>query len=745
MVLLDKNIVIIYVSKFCLDVRNSKPFENKMSNHEIEKVINNCEKMYDHDEFQEGVRVTKKAMQKFPNSAEIIAWHAFFLEKTKEHQEALNQIKVAIMKDMGNKNVWKLQGAIYKEQNEYLKALQSFTMAYKKIQPGQNDVGILGELCSITLFLQQYKLNLEYTRQLVNITSRQDNVLRYAYAHYVNGDKESSLNYVKILEEHYLPSRTEEDRLFRAEVGRFHSLLLLELKKYKECIEYLDNEIYITDRITVLEHKAQCYQNLNNKENLMKTLNLLLKEYPDNGDYFAILEGFIPLDEYMTELFRIKSEYKSNYAAVRILELMDINNEQFKPLLKEHLEPLLKKGSPAIYATIADFTQDKLDVAMEIAKTIEVSISSVPIVHILFAQIYNSRKEYEKAIAEVDEGLKQNPTVVELYVTKIYSLQKSGRSKEALETAKILSELDPADKNSNNAYVRMLFRNGQIKSARLAAEPFSINAKKHPRLYKTEFNKIHFRAGRASLRGGKIDDALHFFQDILGHFDAYRNGMFAYLAWGSRRIMAIHEIFQWSLTLPNERQNAKAFASVARIFLMKGMIKELRNECNKFVTTKNEEALAYMAVAYALSGDVLLAVKCFSKLSRKFALIAHLAVDKAVKTVEVPEIVKEVINEVYKPFNEDAQGPEELLNKARGLLYTGNKEEAEKVILEAAKCEMNFRIAVDLHLFAKVEALNEGLADKVVETIHQKYPKYEIKFDNFEEDEPHAFVIRNEK
>ncbi|EAY05207.1 TPR Domain containing protein [Trichomonas vaginalis G3] len=705
-----------------------------MSAAKIDEVSKLCENYIENEKFQEGLHLTEKSLRKYPKSAKIIAYLALFLEKTKKHDEALAEIKTAIMTEMGNADVWRIQGLIYRSQGDYLKSLQSMTMAYKK---NSNDENILSQLYSLTLFLHQYKLNFEYASCIVKVALSPANALKFAYSQYVNGDCSGAMKTISTIFD-------EGEQYTQSEMGRFYAHILLETKQYEECLKFLDGQKIIIDNISILESKAKCYLNLNKKEELMHTLDALLKEYPDNGDYFEILENLLSPEDYMKELFRIKDQFKSNYAKVRILELMDKNDEKFRPLLTEHIIPLLNKASPAIFATIEAFDSEKLDIAIEIAKSAELPISCIPALHIMIAQIYNSRQQYDEALEEIEKGISQNPTVPELYVAKIDSLSKSGRNAEALESARKLAELDPADKGSNRILVKNLYRNGKIKTARKTAAPFSIRkSSTEDILFKNEDNKIHFRAARSCLRIGKIDDGMNFYKDVLCQIEEGKNGFYNFFSWGFMRIMNLHEIYQFILNISSNKIYCKAFVNFVKLLLAQNKLDECKTECNKIVRTKNDEARAYLSVVYAKTGDVLLALKNYIKLPKKYQLISFPSVDKLVKNVNAPDMVKEIVNELYKPLSEDANhnDPQELLNKARGLLYVDQKNDAEKVTLEAAKLDMSFNMAVDLYLFAKVECRNEAMADDVAKTINKKYPKYEIKLNDFEDDDPHKYIV----
>jgi tetratricopeptide (TPR) repeat protein len=376
----------------------------------------------------------------------------------------------------------------------------------------------------------------------------------------------------------------------------------------------------------------------------------------------------------------------------------------------------------------------------------DIQIHTFGIKQIFIAQVYLSLKRYDEALEEIEKGIKHTPTIVELYVTKVQILSKSGRESEALETAKILSQLDPADRNSNNIYVRQLFRNGYAKEAKDVAEPFSIDQKKKPRLYKTEFNKIHFRAARCSLRGGDVENALHFYQDVVSHFDEYKNGMISYFSWGVRRLQSILDMIEWEATLVNHKQNGKAYANVARIFIQRGQLKELRPESLRF-SSKNQESCAYACINFALLKEPILALKPFLKLQGSWRYAAMPAMKIAAEAANsLQGVAKDVFFELYKPTEEAPTSVDDLLANARGLIYVKKFEEAKASLLKAAESVDEYKTAVDIFLAAKIEMQDEKLAKELEAKIHEKHPLYEIEFKNgYSPDAPHEHSVKREK
>ena len=700
------------------------------------KIISELEKCYEKDDFKGGLKHATKYAQQNPKSAPILAYKALFMHKLKQNdvQETINQ---AIRLDMKNPIPWKVSGMINKDNNDFIKAQQCYTQSYRL---NSSDETVVKELSHLALINQNYTQYLEYIRALMNFNSLPSTIIAYVVGTAMQQKFDVCLKVLNTFESNLGPATSQEEMIFRDQVGRFHAHLFIRNKEYEECLTYLSKQLFIRDRIAILEDEATCYENLGNKEKMFEKVNELLKEYPDNGDYFAILERNLEKDKYIEELYKLKDSIKSKYAHVRILELIPMEDEHFMPLLEEHITPLLKKGSPAIFATIADFTPEKLTAAFDFIQKQEVSVAVKPIVHVFNAQYYLNRNEYEKGVNECNEGIKINPTVVELYVTKTNLLQKAGKEKEALQTAEILSRLDPADKNSNNLYVRMLYRNGFMKTARITAEPFSIDQKKNSKLFKNEFNKLHFRAARCALRGGDVDNALNFYKDAFNHFSRYISGQLTIMGWAPRRPMSFYEMQQWSEELVNHRQKGKAFANIARLLILKNDMKELKDYVSKMMLTKNQEVLSYMCVYFAITKQPLLALKCYLKLEGSYLILASPAMKTAVKEAESIEgLAKEVFFEEYKEKAIDPQTAIDYLALARGHLYMQEIEQAKECLNKAAALEMTYQLAVDINLCAKVEMKDSELAAQLVNKIHEKYPLYEIEYEKYEQDEPHEY------
>lgn len=124
------------------------------------------------------------------------------------------------------------------------------------------------------------------------------------------------------------------------------SMVLVKLAKYKECLDNLEKSVlFIRDSVKMNDIKIQCYKNLKNEEKMLATIEENIKLYPDDGDYFDIIEEFKKGEDYIQILLKYKDELQSKYAWVRALELIDVNDERYEPLLRSYLQPLIMKSA----------------------------------------------------------------------------------------------------------------------------------------------------------------------------------------------------------------------------------------------------------------------------------------------------------------------------------------------------------------------------------------------------------------
>ncbi|OHT10689.1 TPR Domain containing protein [Tritrichomonas foetus] len=695
---------------------------------QIAKSLSELSRLYDNNEYARGLRQVNKLLKTHPDHAELMAWKALFQQFTKDPNGATETITAAIRKDMRNAKIWKLQGIILREQSEYTKALQSFTMS-NRIDP--KDDAVLLELCNLHLYERNKDLFYQHAHKFLSSSTMSSSVVRYAVALHLKGSFQSAINFLNNYESHFQPTSSEDEINFRTELYLYHAAIYMDAGMFLDCLNYLATRSNdIRDKITMLEKMAECNIKQGLKADALQNIHQMLEFYPENGDYFNLLEKLLTPEEYIEELFKIKAK-GSRFAQVRILELMDLNDTRFRELLKEYLVPYLIKGAPSLFITVSELSPEKLIVAKEIADEADVPITSIPIVKLFDANVFISRHEYENALHCVEEAIKHTPTCLEAYSLKLRILRRMGRIDESVEVGKTLAEADPNDRNSSTTYVNALLRGGKLKTAFSEAEPFSIDPNRNPKLLLTQYNDFHVRVADCTYRAKEYEIATRFYNDVLRHFENFRKSQYNYLAWGMRHVHSLYDVLKWANDLPKHPMLARALLGLMKIYFAKKDKTNLAPVALRATFSDHPHALAYAAVYFANNNEPLPALKCFIRCTGPWKFAAKHAIAKMMSNLpeKVPAIVKEVAKELYVEFNEEPKTFRERLSDARGRHLIGDATSKDLLVAACKECEYNYKEALDAYTVANNEMEDEQTATKVKDAVHAKYPTYQLVFE----------------
>lgn len=722
------------------------------------KALKEFSQCYDNNEYARGLKQANKFLKQHPEEAEAIAWKAIFLQFTKKPKDAVTTIAEALRKNMKSAKIWKLQGIIMREQSDYTKALQSFTMAYRL---DSKDDNILLEICNLHLYERNKKLFLQNSYNLLSSSKSSSAVVRYAVALHLDGRTKNAIDWLNTYEINFMPPISEDETLFRNELFLYHSTLYIEAGMYDECIKYLEkNQPLIRDAVSVNEKLATCYVKLGKKEEALKAIRSLIDYYPENGDYFALLQELLAPDEFMHELTELKG--KSRYAQVRILELLDINDPNYRDFLKEYMVPYLVKGAPSLFTTLSELSLEKLEVAKEVAdsaptETDNFPITSIPIVKLFDASVFLAKDDLENALESVESAIKHTPTCLESRTLKLRILRKMGRIEEAMKTGQELAEYDPNDRNSSTLYTNAALRNGKLKTAYEASLPFSIDSEHNPRLLLTQYNDFHVRAADCAYRAKDYKQSTGFYNDVVRHFSDFRKSQYNYLSWGMRHVHALYDMLKWADELPKHKMLARGLLGLLKIhFLNKAenpieKNKDLQNAALQATFSEDPAVLAYAAIYYSLMNEPLPCLKCLKKCQGPWKFAAIQAAEKVMSNLQkvenngqkkkIPEIVKEVAQEAYKSEEgqikanyAEAKSFLEKLALARGMFLVAQNEQetanAKQLLLDAVKsCEYNYKQALDAYTVANNEMNDAEFAKKIEDEIHVKHPQYQVVFE----------------
>ncbi|KAK8878244.1 hypothetical protein M9Y10_005009 [Tritrichomonas musculus] len=724
----------------------SQPTKSK---DEIKK-LKEIEKLQTSRDYANGLRISTKLVKNYPKSAEALAWKAYFTymkaQGEKPKDEVLQMQRSAIQLDMKSAQAWRTSALLFKEMQDYENALKCSNMSLRN---NPNDITTLNDIANLNLYSKNYSEFLKNTRAIFEKNPNNFSILRYLFALAMAKNYKVSNSSCGIFQDGWKPTTSEDEFLFRSEFCLFRCILFMRSEQYQECLDYLEkSEVHIRDLELLKENKIKCLQALNrDKSEILPLVHELLKVYPEDGDYFDILEKLTDPNEYVDLLLKLKTDLKSRYAHVRALELMDLTDERFKPLLLEHLNPLFIKGAPAIYMTIRDFSKEKMDVCLDYvlntllpaAPSEQLPITSIPIAHLFAAHVYGFRGDFDKAIEHLDTGLKHTPTCIELISWKAKFQAKFGHIKEAVSNSCLLATSDPNDRNANLLYVKHLFLNGQRKEALAQATIFAGNESGKSLVYDTQFNSYYLQSGYSSLRANDFEFAHKMYSGVLKHFEEYRKNEFTYLGWGWRKPRVLLEMIETINNIENNESLARAIEMLLTIAIKdnKHNDKDTKEIAKRSLVGGKPRALYMACIIFAQEKLIMPALRCFLKIADTpfvFAAIPEMKTLMANKD----SIDKKLLPIVEKEYHEIDRQPStffELFYAAKGQWAIGNIEEALKLLNRAIdEHTVRFKDALELYVFATILSGNDQIKTEVERKLKEKYPSFE--FDIEEEKEP---------
>lgn len=712
-----------FVKKKRKTIKNGQPIMSKKSE---TKLIAELRKFQEHREYNQGLKHAEQLCRKDPQCAEALAYKAYFtfMKDKSKKDECVTMAKQANRLDMKSAEVWKVCGLLYREMNDFVQYLQCYRLSYRI---NSTDPTVLSEICNLNFFFGNYEEFYQTTRTLLASTSTVWIVMRYALALWFTGNYSSASEFLDVYESGLAPPKNDEDAVFRSELCIFHLMIYLKLENFNKALEYIEkNSIFIRDSVRLNEIKYKIYTALGQNDKAMEILNELIKYYPENGDYFDILENIIPKDQIIDKLIELKDSASSKYAWVRALEIMDVSDARYEPLLRKYLEPLLIKASPAAYISLKDLPEAGIDLCFKIANEIQVPMNAIPMVKLFKAFIYYRRGDLENALKEIDEGLAHTTTAIELLQWRCKFLKGHGRIKESLRYARKFANADSADRNANNLFAQCLLLNGLTKVAEDTASVFAGTENGRPLLFETQFSTYYLRAGLAYLRKGDIAKAKEFYDGIFKHFDEYRKGEYNYIGWASKKPRALIELQDMLNNMEKEYLFYEAANFALRLALLENRAKDFLPQTLQSMKSLNPETLALAAHVFAANKLHLPAVRCWVKIGE--SPFRYLALP-AMKKLKAEPAKEALVNEVFNQFFDDSKLGEpktadELFASAEGKSIEGDANEAKKDLFAAISLGgQKYKKVLRLHTIVKTffkdpqDALNK---------FQEVYPKFEF-------------------
>jgi len=703
-------------------------------NKEELKRIGELQKLQQNREFKGGLKLAGQILKKNPKCAEALAYKAYFthLKDRNIKDECIVTIKEAIKLDMKNSLVWKIAGLLYKEMEDLTQYFQCYRLA---AMHDPSDIMILSEICNINLYERKYETFLNDSRKMVQQNTSTYSVMRYALGLHLNNRITDAQNFLNTYQNAWPPTKSEDENVFRSEFIIYRSNLFFEMKQCEQCLEYINKYMPLCrDSVQILEIKVKCYKNMNNVGMAIECIDQLLTYYPENGDYFQIIEEILPPESIIPELFRIKAKIKSNYAHVRILELMDSSDSRFVPLLLEFIGPLLIKASPAVYVSLKDLPQKSLDLALDVALKTEVPLNAVPMVHLFHANVLYRKGKIEEAIQVLESGITHTPTCIELYSLKSRLLRYMGFVKESMVASNELYMADPADRNSNIIYVKSLFLFGDREEAERIANLFAGEDQGKQLLFETQFNTYYLHSAHSSLRCRDFATARKMYEGVIKHFDVYKKSQFSYIGAASRKPRVLLEILDYFSQIEKDKLYIKGAKGILRMGIMEQEKTYSKEVALRSLNSGDPELLALCIVVFSWFNLVIPALKCYLKIQNTpYKYMAQLHMNKMVSEAleKSNPIVQKVLMENPICGDMNPIGFEDYFSLSQGKSFFGDYSGSlQDMVHLITNFDFGFKKALKIFEFATIESKNPIMETEISSLLKSKYPMYQFEVSN---------------
>lgn len=699
--------------------------------------INHLSEYYMTNKYDTGLNVSSKSVKKFPKSAPINAYHVLYkyLNDKSKLNECIEEMKGAIKLDFNNATVWKVSGTFYQEIGDFVSYLRSYRMAKQK---DPSDAQIKKILCGLYAYFGNYKELLSESYELLGLHMSQNDTTLYIISLYLKKQYEDCLNTIDKLKSSWKTDYDPNDILFYSECILFASTILIIMSRYTDCLKYLDENInFIKDDVSIWELKLKCYENQDDNSKLLSTLEKLIDYYPENGDYYNMLEKKLSKEEMINKYFEYYEKYKSNYCYVRILELINVSDERFYKMMYDYVTPLITKCSPSIYIQLKECSIAALEVASKIISELDLPVQCEPFVILFNAHLEFRKGNYENCIKLLDNAIEHTPTITELMLWKVKYQKKMGQVKESIKSAKILWKLDPNERSSSYLLSKCLLLNGHVDLAKNKISLHSFyETETDSNIFKAQMNSFSLSCGMAYLRKGEIDESFKEYQNVINNFNDNKKTLVKLFVWASKKPRFLINTVEMLNNQSTHPHFVKAAVNIFRISLLNNTFGEkyIKDLALTSTNSKNSELLSLSSVVLAKNNLIFPAVRAYYRISEEnHRYIPHYLLCQIIKSNTTYNDI------ILKYFKDDIREPktcDECCRSAEGLFYAGNIEKSKEIFKEGINLlEFCFKRVLDVYIIVSIYV---GFSD-LKEYIKERFQTFEVDLD------PDFVVFKNSK
>ncbi|KAG0580042.1 hypothetical protein M758_4G144800 [Ceratodon purpureus] len=578
-------------------------------------------KSYETKQYKKGLKASDQILRKFPDHGETLAMKGLTLNCMEKKAEAYELVRKGLKNDLKSHVCWHVYGLLYRSDRDYREAIKCYRCALR-IDP--ENIQILRDLSLLQAQMRELSGFVETRRQLLTLKpSHRNNWIGFAIAHHINHEPGMAVNildaYEGTLEEDFPP---ESERYEHSEMLLYKATVLEEAGQPEKALEELSKkEGKIVDKLGLREHRASLYLQINHLAEAEEIYRKLLDVNPDNYHYYEGLQkclglapdGKVYTSEQVQKLVEVYSDLSKKYprsAAAKRIPLDLLEGDAFKAAVSMYVRPFLRKGVPSLFSDLRSLyshpgkVEILEEVFLEIMSSLETSKTfpgssdiESPSTYLwtlyLFAQHFDQRRQYEKALLHIDQAIVHTPTVIDLYLVKGRILKHAGDPVAAAALADEARTMDLADRFLNSECVKRMLQADQVELAEKTAVLFTKDGDQHNNLFDMQCMWYELASGDSHFRQGNMGKALKKYLSVEKHYNDMVEDQFDFHTYCLRKmtLRAYIRMLRFQDHLHSHRFFFRAATSAIRCYI------KLHDSPPKAAAEEHEAAVAGLPAA----------------------------------------------------------------------------------------------------------------------------------------------------
>ncbi|KAL0233742.1 hypothetical protein PCE1_002248 [Barthelona sp. PCE] len=240
--------------------------------------------MYDKQNYQQGLKETRKLIKKYPNEGELLCLEALFLESLHKVDEALEIGRKGLRGAMKSAFAWKTMGIIFRTARDIPQSQTSFNRYIKMAEANSSGIPLFvrSKMFENALSLQDYQNAFEIARILFMQNPRHFvNRLRFFVVCYLMGAYTDALDHLRAIDD----IKVNDEKAFQRMVpNSYEQLTYLKALCYYgmgECATALEliteNFENFRDTVAIKKLLIKIYEKMNDENSVIRMENELLQ------------------------------------------------------------------------------------------------------------------------------------------------------------------------------------------------------------------------------------------------------------------------------------------------------------------------------------------------------------------------------------------------------------------------------------------------------------------------------------